>query len=224
MGKHVFVLAIIALILTLGCLQETPPQVVCTEDAKICPDGSSVGRIPPDCEFAPCPGTSETPPPQHYPKTPTPTLQPVCKDGEVKNSTCPDGVTVYTSENCVDGKWFTINYIRDPCSPLPTPDPQQKNMWVEIAPIQCLGNPWEQDWLKSHADNYSGYPKDREFEVIKDYYKRQGIVILDVKSRQKYEVVCLACTCPRGDALYLLVNAIDSEKMLALGYKASTGV
>ena len=29
--------------------------VACTEDAKICPDGTAVGRIPPLCEFAPCP-------------------------------------------------------------------------------------------------------------------------------------------------------------------------
>lgn len=28
----------------------------CTDDAKICPDGSSVGRTGPNCEFAPCPG------------------------------------------------------------------------------------------------------------------------------------------------------------------------
>ncbi len=27
----------------------------CTEEAKICPDGSAVGRTGPDCEFAPCP-------------------------------------------------------------------------------------------------------------------------------------------------------------------------
>lgn len=38
--------------------EENPPdeQVFCTMDAKICPDGSSVGRVPPSCEFAPCPG------------------------------------------------------------------------------------------------------------------------------------------------------------------------
>lgn len=34
-------------------------QTMCTMDAKICPDGSSVGRSGPDCEFEPCPG--ETP-------------------------------------------------------------------------------------------------------------------------------------------------------------------
>ena len=32
--------------------------VACTMDAKICPDGSYVGRVAPDCEFAPCPGES----------------------------------------------------------------------------------------------------------------------------------------------------------------------
>jgi hypothetical protein len=29
---------------------------VCTQEAMICPDGSSVGRTGPNCEFAPCPG------------------------------------------------------------------------------------------------------------------------------------------------------------------------
>lgn len=27
----------------------------CTQDAKVCPDGSAVGRVGPSCEFAPCP-------------------------------------------------------------------------------------------------------------------------------------------------------------------------
>lgn len=29
--------------------------VACTMDAKICPDGTAVGRVGPNCEFAPCP-------------------------------------------------------------------------------------------------------------------------------------------------------------------------
>jgi len=39
-----------------GC-QKTPTceNVACTMDAKICSDGSAVGRIAPNCEFAPCP-------------------------------------------------------------------------------------------------------------------------------------------------------------------------
>jgi|GEM_PF-933999 len=33
-----------------------PEPVFCTMDAKICPDGTGVGRVGPNCEFAPCPG------------------------------------------------------------------------------------------------------------------------------------------------------------------------
>lgn len=33
----------------------TPISKACTMEAKICPDGSSVGRSGPNCEFAPCP-------------------------------------------------------------------------------------------------------------------------------------------------------------------------
>jgi len=35
--------------------------VACTQEAKICPDGSSVGRSGPDCAFAPCPIASTVP-------------------------------------------------------------------------------------------------------------------------------------------------------------------
>jgi hypothetical protein len=37
---------------------QTPPQKACTMEAKLCPDGSSVGRSGPNCEFAPCPAAS----------------------------------------------------------------------------------------------------------------------------------------------------------------------
>ena len=30
-------------------------RVACTLEAKLCPDGSAVGRVGPNCEFAPCP-------------------------------------------------------------------------------------------------------------------------------------------------------------------------
>lgn len=43
----------------LGGFQEydnRQPIVACTEEAKLCPDGSYVERILPDCEFVACPG------------------------------------------------------------------------------------------------------------------------------------------------------------------------
>lgn len=39
-----------------------PSGVACTMDAKLCPDGTSVGRIAPTCEFAPCPSSPASPP------------------------------------------------------------------------------------------------------------------------------------------------------------------
>jgi hypothetical protein len=42
-----------------GVSSAAPPAeagTMCTMDAKQCPDGSYVGRVPPSCQFAPCPG------------------------------------------------------------------------------------------------------------------------------------------------------------------------
>jgi hypothetical protein len=35
-------------------------SVACTMDAKVCPDGSSVGRVGPNCEFPQCPGDEQS--------------------------------------------------------------------------------------------------------------------------------------------------------------------
>ena len=60
------ILIIPAVVLLSGCTIEdwqiskqasvdTGNQVACTEEAKICPDGSAVGRTGPNCEFEACP-------------------------------------------------------------------------------------------------------------------------------------------------------------------------
>lgn len=46
-------LCLVAFLFFLGC---TAPPVACTQEAKLCPDGSAVGRTLPNCEFAACPG------------------------------------------------------------------------------------------------------------------------------------------------------------------------
>lgn len=43
----------------IGEAESEANEVFCTRDAKVCPDGSEVGRIPPDCEFAACPEPSK---------------------------------------------------------------------------------------------------------------------------------------------------------------------
>lgn len=34
---------------------DNKPSIPCTEEAKLCPDGSAVGREGPNCEFPECP-------------------------------------------------------------------------------------------------------------------------------------------------------------------------
>lgn len=36
-------------------LRKDTSGIICTMEAKQCPDGSYVGRVPPSCDFAPCP-------------------------------------------------------------------------------------------------------------------------------------------------------------------------
>jgi hypothetical protein len=99
--------------------------------------------------------------------------------------------------------------------------------WVAIEPTQCLTNPWEQDWLSRNNGNYSAYPKDpttpglepEEFAIIQEYYDRQGVVVMDGATAPKYDVVCLACTCPEGHTMFLLVRGEDVEAMIGFGYR-----
>jgi len=63
MRKNPFFLSLL-LLLGVGCAPSTappPPDTVrCTLEAKQCPDGSYVGRVPPSCAFTACPTTSAT--------------------------------------------------------------------------------------------------------------------------------------------------------------------
>ncbi|SFE98323.1 hypothetical protein SAMN02745121_06366 [Nannocystis exedens] len=72
-----------ALLLTLAGLfaacagKSNPPpadnpdgQKACTMEAKLCPDGSAVGRTGPNCEFAPCPGPASDAPASDAPAPP----------------------------------------------------------------------------------------------------------------------------------------------------------
>ena len=60
-NKKVILIATVVLVIAITTLwffgrgggEEKP--VACAMDAKICADGSSVGRMPPQCDFAPCP-------------------------------------------------------------------------------------------------------------------------------------------------------------------------
>ncbi len=75
MKKHIYFFVIVVLVLVAAGLvsstRSMPAKnldldsnpddaVACTMDAKMCPDGSYVGRSGPKCEFAACPGPSQS--------------------------------------------------------------------------------------------------------------------------------------------------------------------
>ncbi len=69
-----------------------PCPGVCTDDALVCPDGSTVGRTGPNCEFAPCPA---------------------CKPGDM--TVAPDGCNDCFCQD--DGLWAcTLRACWDPCT------------------------------------------------------------------------------------------------------------
>lgn len=77
--KTLLVLIVLALVATGAFLyfnDDVPVQddgiVACTLEAKLCPDGSYVGRGGPNCEFAPCPNSDTSPSPTPT-QTPAPT-------------------------------------------------------------------------------------------------------------------------------------------------------
>lgn len=59
-GIGAIVLVVVAALWVMGAREAKAPrgQQACTLEAKICPDGSAVGRTGPNCEFAECPTTS----------------------------------------------------------------------------------------------------------------------------------------------------------------------
>jgi hypothetical protein len=54
MKRLILMLTLVLAIFAVSCTKTNEPTA-CTMEAKICPDGSSVGRTGPNCEFAPCP-------------------------------------------------------------------------------------------------------------------------------------------------------------------------
>lgn len=85
-----------------------PSYKACTMEAKICPDGSGVGRVGPNCEFAECP-TSKIP---KSTPTPIPSSIPVSQECEpcgeqgihnLDGRQCAWGLECKDRNKCKDG-------------------------------------------------------------------------------------------------------------------------
>ena len=90
MKKTLIVFISILVLILVGVLgffinkTRQPEEVACTLEAKLCPDGSAVGRMPPDCEFALCPGESSEGILVSLPKTGDVVKSPLKIEGEAK--------------------------------------------------------------------------------------------------------------------------------------------
>lgn len=71
-------------------------SVVCTREAQLCPDGSTVGRVGPNCEFAPCPGNNS------MSQGNSGSCVNYCGDGKCQKTVCEtvDCPCVESQENC----------------------------------------------------------------------------------------------------------------------------
>lgn len=98
--------------------------------------------------------------------------------------------------------------------------PLTDKIWIMLKPVQCLGNPWEKYWLRMHKNKGSAYPRAKELDVLKEYFKKKGVKILEIRLKpfEKGQPICETCNCPRGDTLFLKIKAVDAFKMARLGY------
>src|SRR3989344_303537 len=63
--QKIFIVGLVIFLISGGAFylgknspKDSSKQVACTKEAKVCPDGSAVGRTGPNCEFAECPQPS----------------------------------------------------------------------------------------------------------------------------------------------------------------------
>jgi len=104
----------------LICPTDIPDDSIgvgCPEDAKICPDGSTVGRISPSCDFAPCPSDNAPNECVDYlgqPQSPEACLG-LPQDARSCNGT--DDCVATCSKGCLNREVFTNNM--SDCSAIP---------------------------------------------------------------------------------------------------------
>jgi hypothetical protein len=110
---------------------------------------------------------------------------------------CPRGDLLMVKANAADAARLVNEFGFTAATP---------GQWQEQSPIQCGGNPWDED-----ADRY------QEERNIVAWLGTQSVSLVRVGFVEKTEpyALCRACGCPRGDRL--LVSPASPESALALG-------
>jgi hypothetical protein len=88
-------------------------------------------------------------------------------------------------------------------------------------PVQCLGNPWQQEWLKQSGNNHDNYPREREQEVLAEFFLKRGAVIYGYRKEQVWDATCAACSCPEGNVLAVRIHQDDLAFFEQFGFRLS---
>ncbi|MDO8554075.1 MAG: hypothetical protein Q7S22_04670 [Candidatus Micrarchaeota archaeon] len=247
---------LIILILVFGCTTQLPPlnktnyTIACTQEAKLCSDGSAVGRTGPNCEFAACPNsiTSDENQTQvlktfeldkSFTISENETLTNQAEDITIKavsftSSLCPADViciwsgelgvnlevnneTVYLGDvtrKTVNVSSYQIDLLsidyESKKADIVISKTSESKVWFLISPVQCGTNNW-QTW--NSEMNYSS----EEVRIIA-WLSNQSIVVYNLRHRETDEMVCLSCSCPRGDRVAILVSPSDNVRLETLGW------
>lgn len=89
------------------------------------------------------------------------------------------------------------------------------SVWLQVNPVQCGGNPWEQ--TTSKGDGLDPVYPTAEHLAIDNYFEDQGIELIELGLVYPPTPlpVCKACTCPRGDAVLVRAKASDAATLVA---------
>ncbi len=175
MKTRAFVLTILSILIVVtfivvlevnkrSSVTPNPEHIACTMDARVCPDGSAVGRVGPNCEFAPCPEPS---PESDLIRVTSPASQsvitsPVTITGMARGTwffegSFPislvnwDGLIIGEGVATAQGEWMTEDFVPFSASIAYTIDPQ---------------TPYNRGAIILRKDNPSGLPEhDDSMEV-----------------------------------------------------------
>ncbi len=86
-------------------------------------------------------------------------------------------------------------------------------VWASIQPKQCGTNAWNEWWAAG------GGTEPEEEQLVRTWLSSQyGIEVSSYSQQQTAENVCLACSCPRGDTIKILVDEKDLPTLEELGF------
>ncbi len=95
----------------------------------------------------------------------------------------------------------------------------QSNELVKIDMVHsgALPPPWKLDWLILRNEYYQNLSVDNEVEIIKKFYQKFGITIVNATRSSENAQFCEAITCISG-TYHLLVSQDDAEKIKNLDF------